>query len=73
MVVLQKNFKFLNFANFQTLSNLPYWILKTRKNAVFGGLVQNDCCYKGQMGAIQLSKILFSENKPGGLVIDKLF
>ena len=25
------------------------------------------------MGAIQLSKILFSENKPGGLVIDKLF
>ena len=71
MVVLQKNFKVFNFENFQNSSNPPYWILKTQKNAIFSGSVQNYCCYKGQIGKIQLSTILFSENRPGGLVIDK--
>ena len=71
VVVLQKNFKFFNFANFQNLSNPPYWILKMQKNVIFGGMIQNYCCFKGQIGKIQLSTILFSENRPGGLVIDK--
>ena len=71
MVVLQKNFKVFNFENFQNSSNPPYWILKTQKNAIFSGSVQNYCCYKGQIGKIQLSTILFSENRAGGLVTDK--
>ena len=71
MVVLQTNFKFFNFANFQNLSNPPYWILKVQKNTSFSGSVQSYCCYKGQIGKTQVSTILFSENRPGGLVIDK--
>ena len=41
------------------------------KNVIFGGMIQNYCCFKGQTGKIQLSTILLSENRPGGLVIDK--
>ena len=42
-----------------------------QKIAIFRGPVQNYCCYKGQVGKIQLSTILFSENRPGRLVINK--
>ena len=41
-----------------------------QKNVIFSGLVQN-YCFKGQIGKIQLSTILFSENRPAGPVIDK--
>ena len=56
MVFLQTNFKFFKFANFQNLSNPPYWILKMQKNVIFSGSVQNYCCYKGQTGKIQLGR-----------------
>ena len=42
-----------------------------QKIAIFRGPVQNYCCYKGQVGKIQQSTTLFSENRPGRLVINK--
>ena len=64
MVVLQKIFKLSNFTYFQNFSNLPYWIFKTHKKAIFSGLIQNYCCYNGKIDETQLSTVLFSGNRP---------
>ena len=71
MVFLQTNFKYFHFANFQNLSNPPYWILKTQKMQVLVGWSKIIVVIKGQIGKTQLSAIPFSENRRGGLVIDK--
>ena len=71
MVFLQTNFKCFNIANFQNLSNPPYWILKTQKMQVLVGWSKIIVVIIGQIGKIQLSTILFSGNRPGRLVIDK--
>ena len=57
-------FQFCKLSKFVKSAKLDFE--NAKKNGIFRGPVQNCCCCKDQIGKMQLSTILFSENRPGG-------